>query len=810
LRRRALIVLPLFIVTAASLLFLAFTGYGEAGRVYAQLRLTRIAELGQVLEQAMDTFAQTGLPIRQFTGFASQSRTLAEVDPAIAVVAVIDGADQIAFVDPPAARATLEPLSGPAQQEAGSATNSAGDRFRLTLPVRDKFGVAATILIEVDRAAVGRPVVAAFGPLLALTLAAALAFLAVQLVTVDRAGAKAKAAPSAAFVVAFAIVACGLMVVIFQLYAAGVRGKTEALAQSIGERLSAATEFGIALSSFSGLDVALAAYRRIDPDLSWVAVIANGTVVLHTDTARVGKPYAPERGVYEFSVPLRGPAAAGLRVAAAVPVAVVLRAVWSSSRNFLALFVACGLIALIFLPAGRAIAERGAKRRLGPMADGDDVVGEATHRLAILKAAYFLGVFVDAVSLSFLPQWSTAAARAAGLSPAAGSWPFTISFVVLTAALLPAGRYAARGSLKRLMTIGLLCTAIGPLIIAAMPGFASVCVGRGLSGFGQALLLVAVQSYGLAVSGWERRTQAVGIQVYAFSGGLICGGAIGGLLASLVGERTTFLIGGGIGAAALVYVLLCLDEARQSAPTPTARRLALFADLRAALGDGGFVRSLLLGIVGKFVFAGIAMFAVPLILHQNGFRSEDIGQIMMLYALAVLVATRSAARRSDRYHGAGPVLAAGSAIAGLGIVLVGLALTTDIAALPPAVGRAVGPAVAALATSPVPQLTTILIVIGVVSMGVSQGMLAAPAITYAGDTQVAQQRGRGAIVAIYRLLERAGHISGPLVVGALLTAVHGTPLAIGLIGLVSLGAALLFWISGGTRQPVLRRAEGSS
>ena len=68
--------------------------------------------------------------------------------------------------------------------------------------------------------------VAAFRPLLILMLGATLVFLIVQLITVDRVGAKAKAVPSAAFVVAFVVVAAGLMVVIFGLYAAGVRGKT--------------------------------------------------------------------------------------------------------------------------------------------------------------------------------------------------------------------------------------------------------------------------------------------------------------------------------------------------------------------------------------------------------------------------------------------------------------------------------------------------------------------------------------------------------------------------------------------------------
>ena len=75
---------------------------------------------------------------------------------------------------------------------------------------------------------------------------------------------------------------------------------------------------------------------------------------------------------------------------------------------------------------------------------------------------------------------------------------------------------------------------------------------------------------------------------------------------------------------------------------------------------------------------------------------------------------------------------------------------------------------------------------------------------------MAQRRGRAAIVAIYRLLERAGHICGPVLVGALLAASHGAPLAIGVVGLVSLAAGLLFWISGGTRRPEPEAAAGTS
>ena len=85
------------VVTVARLALLVYTGFGEGLRAYTQLRLERIAALSQVLQQTMETFTQTGLPVRQFTGFESQAEALAGVDRAVVAIRILDGGGRPVF-----------------------------------------------------------------------------------------------------------------------------------------------------------------------------------------------------------------------------------------------------------------------------------------------------------------------------------------------------------------------------------------------------------------------------------------------------------------------------------------------------------------------------------------------------------------------------------------------------------------------------------------------------------------------------------------------------------------------------------------
>ena len=78
------------------------------------------------------------------------------------------------------------------------------------------------------------------------------------------------------------------------------------------------------------------------------------------------------------------------------------------------------------------------------------------------------------------------------------------------------------------------------------------------------------------------------------------------------------------------------------------------------------------GIPAKAILTGIITFAMPLLLGQYGYRSEDIGQIIMLYGLGVIAASGFASRLVDRTKNAEVVLFWGAVMSGAGLVLIGL------------------------------------------------------------------------------------------------------------------------------------------
>ncbi|HYE01053.1 MAG TPA: MFS transporter [Alphaproteobacteria bacterium] len=781
--RRLSAVLPMLAVTLASLLLLVYTGYGEASRVYPKMRLERVASLGDALHGSIETFMQTGLPLRQFIGFAGQAEQIGRIDPAIAGVAVQDQTGARVFAFPQG----LPQLPGEASRLAlgGAATVAEdGARYAVSLPIRDKFGPAGSAALAVDRQIIESRIAEAFKPVFVAAGLALAAYLALQL-TSSRPGGRRE---TFGFVAAFLVVAATLIYALFGLFAEGVRAKTEGLAQSVAGRLGAAAELGIDLASFDGVDRVLAGYIAANPELSYAALVRGGTAAIHTDATRAGLPYAADPDSYEFAVAL--PGAGGDRVALAVPKAAVFDALWRSGKNFVVLFIASGILGLTLLAAGRA---------LGTLRAPTGEQARQDAMLALVKPAYLLTVFTDSMSISFLPQMATAAAEAAGLGQSWATAPFTVYFLCLTAVLVPAGRQAAHGSLKGLMMVGAACAAAGLFTIALWPGLPGLLVGRGLSGAGQGMLLIAVQAYSLAVSGKGRRTQAAAVQIHGFNGGLIAGAAIGGLLAAFTSQANVFLLAGVLGLAALGYMAAAVADVRGEAPSAAPQSFT--SDLAASLRDAGFVRALLLvGIVSKFVVAGVVMFAVPLILHRAGYPQEDIGQLVMVYAVTTLLVTNSAARLVDRLNSAKAALFAGSLMSGFGM----LVFAVVSAHADPAASMLPAPLAGALATvkaalGAVPLGETLAIALGLVLIGIAQGLVAAPIITEITDTLVAQRRGRAAVSSIYRLLERVGHISGPAAVGRLLAATGGNPLVIGAIGIVSIVGGSAYAITAGRR-----------
>jgi hypothetical protein len=85
---------------------------------------------------------------------------------------------------------------------------------------------------------------------------------------------------------------------------------------------------------------------------------------------------------------------------------------------------------------------------------------------------------------------------------------------------------------------------------------------------------------------------------------------------------------------------------------------------------------------------------------------------------------------------------------------------------------------------------------GLLVLGLAHGCINAPVVTHIGHTQVAERLGGPVAGSLYRFLERAGHVSGPIVVGQLLAFQRQGTVAMGWIGAGVIAAGLLFVASG--------------
>ena len=185
-----------------------------------------------------------------------------------------------------------------------------------------------------------------------------------------------------------------------------------------------------------------------------------------------------------------------------------------------------------------------------------------------------------------------------------------------------------------------------------------------------------------------------------------------------------------------------------------------------------FLRTMfLIGVPAKAVLTGVVIFALPVLMTQAHYAQEDIGQILMVYGGAVVLASSYASRSVDRSGRTGHALFLGSIVSGAGLVLIGLTGWS------PLVGQ-VG------STS----FLTVLLIAGVAVLGVAHGFINAPVVTHVANSELAAASGEASATAAYRFLERLGHVAGPIIVGQLFLFGGQDPMMIAWIGV---GVAVL-------------------
>ena len=547
---------------------------------------------------------------------------------------------------------------------------------------------------------------------------------------------------------------------LISLYSEGAQIKAQALADSLGQRLSALVAFNININEIGGLAQTFGDYSRLNPDISAAGLSINGRTVIHTDESLIGESWETSRNTYEYVVHLTPPdSPQDIRVAVALPTGVVYKQITRSVKNFAALFVASALFAGLFLqlagsvrPSERLPSERPPGE--GQAAEGPAGEGarqrERDAALNALKPVFFAAVFLEHLNYAFLPQFVYRIVEAAGLSAGFASLPFMAFYLCFALTLVPAGHFAQHQSARPLMYLGLVLAGGGLLLLSVGADFYLVLLARALSGIGQGMLFIGVQSYILTMASPKKRTQGAAIIVFGFQGGMISGMAIGSLLVTYMGPDGVFTLSGVIAFVLAIYALALIpavprEEVIEARFGFTLSQIA--GNLGQVLRSFEFLKTMLLiGIPAKAVLTGVIIFALPVLLSQYRYAQEDIGQIIMIYAAGVVVASLYASRIVDRTGRTQTILFLGSVISGLGLFLIGVIgwLPADAEG-----GHSSG--------------VTFLLILGVATVGIAHGLINAPVVTHVADSQLAGSVGASSLTATYRFLERLGHIAGPIV-----------------------------------------------
>ncbi|MCX9155500.1 hypothetical protein OPU71_05110 [Niveibacterium sp. 24ML] len=210
--------------------------------------------------------------------------------------------------------------------------------------------------------------------------------------------------------------------------------------------------------------------------------------------------------------------------------------------------------------------------------------------------------------------------------------------------------------------------------------------------------------------------------------------------------------------------------ASQASLTPA---LAL-RDLARVLGERRFLLiTLLAAVPAKLILASFCFYLVPIYVLSLGAPTAAAGRALMVYAVVLVLVLPWAARLAERGVSQVSLVGGGlclSALGGFGLLLWG----------------GVGPVFLAMAL-----------------LGLGQGLsiAAQSSLLSLACADEIRAHGTGALFGSYRLIERLGNASGPLLAGVLVAAL-GHAGAFALIAALVLGCGLLFLVLAGALRGV--------
>lgn len=772
--RRFADAVAMFVVAATSLFILVYIAFGEARRNYERFQVEKLVSQGSIAQSVMETFVRPGLPMHQFVGFAPMTESLVEADPLIDNIAAYDATGQRIFTTNGGNAIRLLPIELSRKAHDGvSEVRQTNDLLQVVLPIKNRFETVGSLVLSSPRGKIVGKVEEAFAPLTVVAGIASLVFALYVVMFGQNANPQKRARIVAiAFALKFAVVSVFVVHTLLTVYNQGAQSRAKAIADSLSQRLDDVVQYGLSFDEFTGIIALVDDYKRLNPEIRAAAVTIDGKLRAHSVPMPKDNLWISNPNEFEFTVPLSKPGdGKTINVVVAMPKDIVYKQVLRSGKNFIALFIASAFIAALFMGVARSL--QYVSSASGGLNLDKDEKEKAT--LNLVKPVFFLAVFVEHLNYAFLPQLMHEQAASAGLSSGYASLPFLAYYACFALSLIPAGRMNGKVGSRKLIIIGLLMAGAGIVLLTATQSFQTAILARAIAGLGQGTLFIGVQAYVLANSSSHRKTQAGSAIVFGFQAGMIAGMAIGSLLVTYIDAIGVFQLGASIALVTMLYAAAVLpttlDPEKATQGSQTAWR-----DVGMMLRNGPFLKSMLLiGVPAKAVLTGVLLFALPMLLTKHDFAREDIGQMTMVYAGAVILASSVISTFVDRTRQTERVLIAGGILTAVGLIIISMVGFETIS----------GPKAH-------PVLQTAILIIGVTIVGIAHGFINAPVVTHVAESKIASEIGVANVASTYRLVERLGHMLGPVLMGQIFLHIGPSWSAIGWVGVSILLLTVLF------------------
>jgi MFS family permease len=394
-----------------------------------------------------------------------------------------------------------------------------------------------------------------------------------------------------------------------------------------------------------------------------------------------------------------------------------------------------------------------------------------------IRWPFFLLIFSESLSLAFFPNFV-----AQFYDPAYGlprnvviGIPITVFMLVWAIAMPIAGTWCDRVGFRKAFAFGAAITTAGLILTAYSTSIVDLLLWRSVTAVGYGIVYVTAQAYITTYIPPSERTRGQAMFLASFFAGSLSGAAIGGILVDRLGYQMTFLFSAGLSAFAAIYVSRFLGN---DVSQPTAPKRLTLADFKLLLKHKQFAAiTFFSAIPAKVALAGFLYYSVPLYLKGLGYNQSVTGRVMMAYGLAIIMVSPLVAQLADRTKNRSRFLMLGGLIAALAM------------AVPLFVEDVTGAALA------------------VIGLGIGHAIGVSPQMALIIDRcgETVREVGQAKSVGIFRLVERIGTISGPILLGAMiaLTDFMGTfvVLAVFTFATTTIFTLLLLWFDRSVDNP---------